>query len=156
MSALEVRLLRPEGVAAALSLLKAVAAGPEGRFFHPHEVTEDILSGLASAPGQDLYYLLMSGDQALAYGLLRGWNEGYAVPSVGVAVSPLARRQGLGRMMMEFLHAAARVKGATRIRCRVHHENAKTVAMCRSLGYTFEPPDPAGGLMVGVMELSAG
>jgi ribosomal protein S18 acetylase RimI-like enzyme len=154
VSALEVRVLREEGVAPALALLRAVAAGPDGRFFTPHPFTEAVLGGLASAPGRDHYYLLMSGNEALAYGLLRGWNEGYDVPSVGLAVSPAARGRGLGRMMMAFLHAVARTQGAERVRLRVHPENGKAVSLYRSLGYSFEPSDSVTGLMVGLKDLT--
>jgi ribosomal protein S18 acetylase RimI-like enzyme len=155
VTALVVRELRPEGVVAALDLLHAVAADPEGRFFTPHPFTKEVLSGLATTPGRDLYYLLMSGDRALAYGLLRGWNEGHVVPSLGLAVAPAARKQGLGRTMMDFLHGAARHRGATRVRLRVHPENVKAMALYRSMGYMFESPDPVTGLLVGLKDLSA-
>lgn len=153
MSAPVVRELRPENVAPALDLLRDVAADAEGRFFTPHPFTEAALSRLASEPGKDLYYLLMSENRAVAYGLLRGWNEGYVVPSLGLAVAPTQRRRGLGRRMMDVLHQAARSRGADRIRLRVHPDNEKAVALYRSLGYAFEPPDPATGLMVGTRKL---
>jgi len=150
----DVRQLRPEGVAPALDLLRAVAADPEGRFFTPHPFTREVLSGLASDPGRDLYYLMMSGNDAVAYGLLRGWNEGYLVPSLGLAVAPPERGRGRGRILMEFLHGAARSRGADRVRLRVHPENERAVRLYRSLGYTFEAPDPSTGLMVGLKTLA--
>jgi ribosomal protein S18 acetylase RimI-like enzyme len=153
VTALAVRELRPEGVSSALDLLRAVAADSEGRFFTPHPFTAEALGRLASDPGRDLYYVMMSGDQAVAYGLLRGWNEGYAVPSLGVAVAPAERGRGLGRIMMDFLHGAARSRGADRVRLRVHAENGRAVKLYRSMGYAFEPPDPSTGVMVGTRAL---
>ena len=153
MSAPVVRELRPEGVAAALDLLRAVAADADGRFFTPHPFTREVLSGLASNPGRDLYCLLMSGDQALAYGLLRGWNEGHAVPRLGLAVAPAERGRGLGTILMDFLHGAARSRGADRVSLRVHVENDRAVALYRRMGYSFEPPDPKTGLMIGTRML---
>jgi ribosomal protein S18 acetylase RimI-like enzyme len=140
-------------VASALDLLRAVAADPDGRFFTPHPFTQEALDGLASQPGQDLYVVMTSGDQAVAYGLLRGWNEGYAVPRLGLAVAPTERGRGLGRKMMDFLHGAARSRGADRVSLRVHLENERAVALYRSMGYTFEPPDPKTGLMIGTRML---
>ena len=153
MSAPDVRELRPEGVEPALDLLRAVAADPEGRFFTPHPFTKEVLSALSTEPGRDLYFLMMSGDRAVAYGLLRGWNEGYVVPSLGLVVAPSERGRGLGKLMMDFLHGAARSRGADRVGLRVHTENLRAFRLYRSLGYSFEPPDPSTGLMVGTKML---
>jgi len=150
---IEVQILSRDLVPAALDLLKAIEADPAGRFFTPHPFTRKAVEQLASAPGKDLYYLMVREGRAVAYGLLRGWNEGFAVPSLGLAVAPGVRGQGLGRTMMEFLHGAAQGRGADRIRLRVHPENEKAVALYRSLGYAFEPPDPITGLMVGTRKL---
>jgi ribosomal protein S18 acetylase RimI-like enzyme len=146
---LEIRRLTPELSAPAVALLEAVAAEPDGRFFTPHPFSREFVDGLAASPGRDAYHLLMSGNQALAYGLLRGWNEGYPSPSLGLAVSPAARGAGLGRLMMEFLHAEARFRGADRIRLRVHLENQKAIALYRRMGYSFDAADAANGLVVG-------
>jgi len=46
--------------------------------------------------------------------MLRGWDEGYETPSLGIAVHPDARGLGLARTFMGFLHAAASFQGAAR------------------------------------------
>ena len=112
MSGLEIRCLAAGMEESALDLLRAVAGEETGRFFTPHPFTRDAIVALASHPGKDLYYLLVDGSRSLAYGLLRGWNDGYAIPSLGLAVSPSARRQGYGVLMTHFLHAAARQEDA--------------------------------------------
>jgi ribosomal protein S18 acetylase RimI-like enzyme len=157
MSGLEIRCLAAGMEESALDLLRAVAGEETGRFFTPHPFTRDAIVALASHPGKDLYYLLVDGSRSLAYGLLRGWNDGYAIPSLGLAVSPSARRQGYGVLMTHFLHAAARQAGANRIRLRVHQENSRAIALYRSCGYVFsDPPEPVNGLLVGFCDLVTG
>src|SRR5712691_6841309 len=68
---------------------------------------------------RDLYFLLLEEQRALGYGMLRGWDEGYAIPSLGVVIHPEAQGHGLGRLMMEFLRIAAIRRGAEKIRLRV-------------------------------------
>jgi ribosomal protein S18 acetylase RimI-like enzyme len=153
VSVLEIRRLAPGLEQAACTLLAQVAGDPHGRFFTPHPFTREHLTALAASPGRDLYHVLLAGDVALAYGLLRGWNEGYAVPSLGLAVAPAARGGGLGRLMMEFLHAAARHQGARRIRLRVGQDNAGALALYQRCGYRFPEPADAQGLLVGFCEL---
>jgi ribosomal protein S18 acetylase RimI-like enzyme len=153
--ALEIRRLDRTLSPLAVELLKAVENDGDGKFFTPHSFTTKVIEDLAEKPGQDLYYLLVAGERALAYGLLRGWNEGYAVPSLGLAVSPEVRGIGLGRLMMEFLHCSARQQGATRVRLRVHFDNHNALALYRNLGYQFdESPDSRSGLLVGWRDLT--
>jgi ribosomal protein S18 acetylase RimI-like enzyme len=71
--------------------------------------------------------------------MLRGWDEGYEVPSLGIAVLASARGTGLGRTFMQFLHSAARLQGAPRVRLKVYPENAAAWRLYESLGYCFEP-----------------
>ena len=69
--------------------------------------------------------------------LLRGWDEGYSVPSLGIAIHPVARGQGLGTLMMEYLHFLARQRGAITVRLRVHVENLRAIQLYQALGYAF-------------------
>ena len=104
-------------------------------YFRPHPMTAEGAKRVASVRGQDLYLLGLIGDKPVAYGMLRGWDEGYLVPSLGIGVDRDRVHQGFGRAMMLALHEAARERGATRVRLRVHPDNAAAAALYRSLGY---------------------
>jgi len=106
---------------------------------------------LAQYSGKDLYYVAVSGTAVAAYGMLRGWDEGYQVPSLGIAIHPDARGTGLASTFMQFLHAAARLRGATRVRLKVNSENTAARRLYQSLGYRFEDSD--GGEIVGFVDL---
>lgn len=126
------------------ALLSALAAAGDDRLFHPHAGDAATLHDLAvagAAPGDhDEYHVAASPAGAvLAYGLLRGWAAGYAVPSLGVAVHPAARGRGLARLTMEHLHAVARARGARRVRLKVYRDNPRALALYRALGYRMEP-----------------
>jgi len=103
--------------------------------FRPHPMDADEAWRIANLDGQDLYLLGFVGGEAVAYGMLRGWDEGYSVPSLGIGVPRDRMRQGFGRAMMLALHEAARQRGAARIRLRVHPENTGAAALYRLLGY---------------------
>lgn len=129
------------------------ALGDEGgdKHFHPHPLVADEAARLAHYSGQDLYYVLVEGNQVLGYGMLRGWDEGYAIPSLGIAIHPAARGAGLGRLLMHFLHAAAHRKGALKIRLKVYPENVAALALYKSLGYVFQSQE--AGQWVGLLDL---
>jgi ribosomal protein S18 acetylase RimI-like enzyme len=122
------------------------AHGDERRF-HPHPLSAEHAARLAAYQGRDLYYVATRGEAVLAYGLLRGWDEGYAVPSLGIAVHPRTRGCGLARPFMLFLHAAARQRGAGRVRLKVYPDNTPARRLYESLGYRLEPG--ADGQLVG-------
>jgi ribosomal-protein-alanine N-acetyltransferase len=86
--------------------------------------------------------------------MLRGWDAGYAVPSLGMALHPSARGQGLGRTFMELLHDAARTRGARRVRLKVYPENEAARTLYERLGYVFS--DFEEGQLVGSFDLNGG
>lgn len=122
-------------------------------FFHPHEGDVASLRAIADHPGKDVYVVFISDGVVLAYGLLRGWDEGYLIPSLGIAVHPGARTGGLGRLMMEYLETMARRRGAPAIRLRVLKDNARAIAMYKRRGYVMSPDEVDSNLLVGMKAL---
>jgi ribosomal protein S18 acetylase RimI-like enzyme len=135
---LELRRVAPEQERGLARFFAAMVAQGDDRWFHPHPFTAEHASYLAGYQGHDLYYVATKGDEVLAYGMLRGWDEGYSVPSLGIAVLASARGTGLARTFMQFLHTAARYHGATRVRLKVYPENVAARRLYESLGYRFE------------------
>lgn len=136
--ALQFQRLHPALVDGLFDLLAAVEAGGEADRFRPHAFDRAHLAALAGGKGRDLYYVALLDDRVAAYGLLRGWDEGYEVPSLGIAVHPDCRGTGLGAAMMQFLHAAARLRGSRKVRLRVVDGNAVAVRLYERTGYRFE------------------
>jgi [ribosomal protein S18]-alanine N-acetyltransferase len=138
--------LGPQHEAGLARLFEALTAQGDDRYFHPHPFTPEEARRLCRAQGHDLYYVAVA-DDVLAYGMLRGWDAGYEVPSLGIAVHPRARGTGLARAFMQFLHAASAVRKAPRVRLKVYPQNAPARRLYESLGYRFDPP--AGDQLVG-------
>jgi len=151
-AALEIRQVGPSHEAALVRFFEAVRARGMDKFFHPHALDATSARARARYQGKDCYVVLVDGDEILAYGMLRGRDEGYEIPSLGIAVHPDCQGRGFGRMLMQFLHAASARRGETRIRLRVSPDNESAVALYRSLGYTMAP-DPDGLHLVGYLDL---
>jgi perosamine synthetase len=122
------------------SFFKLLSANGDDRFFHPHALDVEAADRIAflSETGCDEYWISMDGTDVSAYGMLRGWDEGYAVPSLGLAVSPLHRGCGVGRQMMHHLHKRAKQRGAERVRLKVDRRNIVAKTLYGSLGYQFD------------------
>lgn len=146
---LEVVRLTPEWQQGLQQFFQDMKAGGDDVFFSPHPADADSIRSIAARNGKDLYYLLVEQDQVLGYGLLRGWDEGYQIPSLGLAIHPAARGQGLGKMLMDILHFLAFRRGADKVRLRVRANNEKAMNLYKNLGYAFEEDTNQPDFLVG-------
>lgn len=125
---------------------------PTARRFHPHPFTDAEALAKALYSGPDLYALLVYEQQPIGYGLLRGWEEGFTVPSLGIYISNSHRGSGAARLLMEYLHLAAKLMGCPAVRLKVYPDNPAAVALYRGLGYRFADGLEEGQI-VGRLEL---
>jgi ribosomal protein S18 acetylase RimI-like enzyme len=134
---LEFRLVGPDDAEALADLFGDIDA----TYFRPHPFTPEEARRIASRTGQDAYVLLFAGGRPVAYGMLRGWDEGYATPSLGIATRIDSQRRGFGRLMMGHLHDLARRRGAESVRLRVHRNNVIARRLYESLAYEYAGRD---------------
>jgi len=120
-------------------MLEALEKAGDDARFHPHPFTKEALDEIARREGKDYYCVLVDDDQVRGYGMLRGWDEGYEVPSLGIAVHPALQGKGLGKAIMQHLHDEARRRGSAKIRLRVRQGNDRAIGLYRELGYAFQP-----------------
>jgi ribosomal protein S18 acetylase RimI-like enzyme len=121
--------------------LAELFADIDTRFFRPHPMTDEEAHRIATGTGSDVYAILVDDRRPVAYGMLRGWSEGFETPSLGVAVRTGFERRGYGRAMMLHLHAVAIAKGARRVRLRVHPDNVQARRLYESLSYGYDGED---------------
>jgi len=132
---MELRPLGPELAEALGVLLLALAEAGDDRYFGPHPLTPAYARQLAEKQDRDEYHLLLRHGEALAYGMLRGWEEGFDTPFLGVAVHPAHRGQRLAEIVMRHLHGVAERRRASSVRLKVHDDNGSALALYRRLGY---------------------
>lgn len=136
-SALEIRSLGPEHEQALSDFFDALKEEGVDAFFHPHALTDEEARRRCLYAGKDLYYVLVEEGRVLGYGMLRGWDEGFDIPSVGLATRSSARGAGLSTLLVNFLHAAARRRGARKAILKVYKENSAAKKLFEDIGYTF-------------------
>jgi [ribosomal protein S18]-alanine N-acetyltransferase len=150
-AALECQKLAEKWKQPLLAFLNSLSDADDARNFSPHPFTVDALDQIIRNVRNDLYYVLSEGDNVLGYGLLRGWDDGFEIPSLGIAIHPRIRGSGLGKVFMHFLGAAAKRKGAKKVRLRVNRENTRARRLYENMGYKFEPQEQE--YLVGFLEL---
>ena len=148
---LECRQLAPDLVGALTAFFVALRGNAEGLRFHPHPLTAEEAAARCHYKGKDLYYVLIESGQILGYGMLRGWDAGHEIPSLGIAIHPGARGAGLGRLLMQFLHVAAKRRNVSKVRLKVYPDNQGALSLYRQLGYRFETEE--AGQLVGWVDI---
>ncbi len=133
------------------NLFEALILNGDDVNFHPHPLTLEMVNELVDYEGEDLYCLQVMKDKVTGYGMLRGWDEGYKIPSLGIAIHPHYHGQGFASHFMEYLHIQAEQKGARKVMLKVHSRNKKAFRIYERMGYSFT--DVVKCQLVGYKEL---
>jgi [ribosomal protein S18]-alanine N-acetyltransferase len=131
--------------AALADFFEEIAADAETvRFFHPHPLTRHHAGRLCAAATKckDKYWLARQEGTLVGYSMLRGWEEGYAIPSFGGCVRTAARGLGLGHLLLAHAIEEARAAGARRLRLSVCRANQRAIHLYDKFGFVFENKNP--------------
>ena len=128
-----------------------ISIQPDVFLFCPHELTKTKAHEVANYTGDDLYYVLQYGNDIVGYGILRGWDTGFLIPSLGIAIAKEFRGCGWGKTLMHFLHSVAKQRGAKEVRLRVRDVNTIAINLYKSMGYIFNSKED--DLLVGIFQL---
>ena len=101
-------------------------------FDHDRLTRTDFRRALRSI--RSLVLVAEDGDQVLAYALLHVHGRKGHLQSL--AVSPTARRKGLGRRLITAAEEAARARGAHHMQLELREDNGAAEALYTSLGYS--------------------
>ena len=153
-AAIECITLTPEWAKPLAAFLADLERHADTHFFAPHPSGESFIRGLCDTQKRDMYYLLVVGRDVAGYGLLRGWDEGFEVPSLGIAIHPSVRGRGLGELLLHFLHVAALARGAVRVRLRVRAANSVAIGLYIKVGYVFDRGESPDGYLTGFKRLT--
>ncbi|MCK4787547.1 MAG: GNAT family N-acetyltransferase [Desulfobacteraceae bacterium] len=148
---IEFRILSSEWSEALADFFASLKNARDEKYFHPHPLTMEEAEKRCNYSGKDLYYVCVEGERILGYAMLRGWDAGYEIPSLGIAVHPNMRSMGLGRALIYFLHVIARHKGVRKIRIKVYPDNRPALDLYKKIGYEFEVQED--NQYIGLMEL---
>jgi len=106
--------------------------------FKPHELNWGSLKNIVLCKSQDVYIFMCNEKEIIGYGMLRGWDEGYDVPSLGILISEPERGKGLSIVLMDKLHEIAKNKKSQKVRLTVFKNNINAIKLYEKMEYQFE------------------
>ena len=141
------RPLRPDD-APALAALLAAQPEPYLRYFTPFRFDELTVAELLTRASHDLYMGLFWDGVLVAFFMLRGWDEGYAIPAYGVMVDHHYSGRGLGRLTLEMSKTICRLRDVQRLMLKVHPENLPAKRLYESVGFCQTGVDSKNGNLI--------
>ena len=105
------------------------------RQFTAFPLTSDTAYKIACTDHMDRYYFACWHEHTIALLMLRGWDQGFEIPSFGILVDHHYRGFGLGRQITEFGISEARNLGCQSIRLSVYASNVHAVRLYLFLGF---------------------
>jgi GNAT superfamily N-acetyltransferase len=121
------------------ALFEALVENGDGTHFFPHPLTATEADRLCNRAGLDEYIVLIEDGVVIGYGMLRGWDDGFDVPSLGFATHPQHRRKGVADAMVRELIQRAKVRGAMKLRLTVDANRHHVIDLTSRHGFTFSP-----------------
>jgi ribosomal-protein-alanine N-acetyltransferase len=137
-----IRRLEPADAAALAELFERNATPMVVAHFHPFPLTRATARKLATKRTKDLYYVASFGQELAGFMMLRGWDEGFEVPSFGFLVDRAAQGRGLGKRLAATALDEARAGGAERVRATVYASNRSSVAALQGSGFVEVSREP--------------
>ena len=105
------------------------------RYFNPFPLTEESAYRITKKNHKDKYYVAYLDKMIVGFSMLRGWEEGYNVPSFGILIHHKFTNQGYGKILTHFTLDQAQNLNCKKVRLSVLKSNFVAIHIYRSLGF---------------------
>ena len=110
--------------------------------FHPFPLTSETANNIARTSHLDHYYVALLDDRIVGLSMLRGWDEGFSVPSFGIVVDQHFHGRGFGKRMLEHALEEARRLGCQYVMLSVYASNGAALQLYQSMGFREDTREP--------------
>lgn len=118
------------------------------QYFRPFSFDEPNLRNILSRAQKDKYWGVWVGQTLGAFFMLRGFDEGFAIPSYGVNVSEEFAGRGISLLTLHYVIAWCAVNHVDAIMLKVHPDNAVAKRQYEKIGFKQTGQDRANGNLV--------
>ena len=124
--------------ASTLSALILNALKDYTKHFTPFSFEEDSIKKIINDAIIDKYFGIFINDNLAGFYMLRGFDQGFEVPSYGVWISDKFYSLGLSKLTLQHAIAFCKVNGLKKIMLKVHSENIIAKNIYESFGFKQE------------------
>lgn len=111
------------------------------KYFTPFSFEEDSIKNILNDVVNDKYFGIFVDDELVGFYMLRGFDEGYEVPSYGVWISDKFSGLGLSKLTLQHAITFCKVNGIKKIMLKVHPDNKIAKNIYENFGFKPEGID---------------
>jgi len=134
--------LRPEHREALGTFFEANNLPAVTSSFNPFPMTRDAAVQLLDPSNKDYFFALECDGALVGFSMLRGYDEGFAIPSFGIFIDHRHQGRKLGTLLTQWTLRWADYLQAPRTRLTVYKTNAAGVAVYQKLGFKPDADQP--------------
>jgi ribosomal protein S18 acetylase RimI-like enzyme len=105
------------------------------RHFHPFPLATETAKSICMDRSGDQYFAHFDDTRILGFGMLRGWKEGFSIPSFGLLVDHRAAGRGIGTSLTAHAVQRAQDLGCPAVRLTVHSDNQTAIRLYARTGF---------------------
>lgn len=106
-------------------------------FFYPHDFSYAKIEEIIKKIKKDYYGVIIFKNKIIGYGILRGWDDNYEIPSLGIMIDKDYHKMGIASMFMKYLHIVAKLNNSKKVRLTVFKDNLIAIKLYEKEGYIF-------------------
>jgi ribosomal protein S18 acetylase RimI-like enzyme len=103
--------------------------------FTAFPLNEESARFIAGREHKDKYYLLLFAQQIVGFSMLRGFEEGFVIPSFGIMIDHQHHNMGFGKQLLGFTVQAAKEMGCPKVRLSVYGSNSSGRKIYEGIGF---------------------
>ncbi len=124
--------------ASTLSALILNAPKDHTKYFTPFSFEEDSIKKIINNAVNDKYFGIFINDDLAGFYMLRGFDQGYEVPSYGVWVSDKFSGLGLSKLTLQHAITFCKINNIKKIMLKVYPENIIAKSIYEAFGFKQE------------------
>lgn len=117
------KIIRPDDLGQLLTFFSENNVELITRSFAPFTLSSETARWIACEPHNDKFYLGLIENEPVGFSMLRGWDEGFSIPSFGIFIDHRKHGLGLGKEMLDLTIEAAKNLDCEKIRLSVFASN---------------------------------
>jgi RimJ/RimL family protein N-acetyltransferase len=137
---IEISELGPE-YARALSKLLIAADKNYSQHFVPFSFDENSIKKILKRAKNDKYFGVFISNELVGFYMLRGFDEGYNIPSFGIWIAEQYSGLGLSKLTLQHAISYCKVNGIKKIMLKVHPDNFVAKKTYENYGFIQEGTD---------------
>jgi len=118
------------------------------KHFIPFEFDLEAVSTAIGKANKDMFFGVYVEFQIVGFYMLRGWDDGYDIPSYGVWIAENFSSKGLSKLTLHHAISVCRINRIKKLMLKVHPDNLIAKKIYEDFGFVYQDIDKRIGHLI--------